>query len=374
MAESYLGENTGKLGFGMMRLPKKGLGFDHKQICEMVDRFMEAGFTYFDTAFVYTGSEEATRKALVERYPRERFTIATKLNAGITGINEKTAKQQFFTSLERTGAGYFDYYLLHAFMDNNYDKYERFKLWDFVREQKEKGLIKHYGFSFHSGPALLERALTEHPDAEFVQLQINYADWEDKGVASRAIYEIARRHNKPIIVMEPVKGGNLANPPKKVQELFKSYAPDASFASWAIRFVASLPGILTVLSGMSTIGQMEDNLSFMKDFKPLNEEEQKIIQEAQRIMGASKTVPCTSCHYCTEGCPQQIKIPDIFTAMNLQLGNGLKEEAVSAYAKVTQPGTKASDCIACGQCEQVCPQHIDIIDRLKEGAALLEAS
>ena len=374
MAESYLGENTGKLGFGMMRLPKKGLGFDHKQVCEMVDRFMEAGLTYFDTAYVYPGSEEETRKALVERYPRDSFTIATKLNAGIPGITEKMAKKQFTTSLERTGAGYIDYYLLHAFMDNNYDKYERFKLWDFVREQKEKGLIKHYGFSFHSGPELLERALTEHPDAEFVQLQINYADWEDMGVASRAIYEIARRHNKPIIVMEPVKGGNLANPPKKVQELFKSYAPDASFASWAIRFVASLPGILTVLSGMSTIGQMEDNLSFMKDFKPLNEEEQKIIQEAQRIMGASKTVPCTSCHYCTEGCPQQIQIPDIFTAMNLQLGNGLKEEAVSAYEKVTQPGTKASDCIACGQCEQVCPQHIDIIDRLKEGAALLEAS
>lgn len=374
MAESYLGENTGKLGFGMMRLPKKGLGFDHKQVCEMVDRFMEAGFTYFDTAFVYTGSEEATRKALVERYPRERFTIATKLNAGIAGINEKKAKQQFYTSLERTGAGYIDYYLLHAFMDNNYDKYERFKLWDFVREQKEKGLIKHYGFSFHSGPELLERALTEHPDAEFVQLQINYADWENAGVASRANYEIARKHGKPIIVMEPVKGGNLANPPKKVQELFKSYAPDASFASWAIRFVASLPGILTVLSGMSTIGQMEDNLSFMKDFKPLNAEEQKIIQEAQRIMGASKTVPCTSCHYCTEVCPQQIQIPDIFTAMNLQLGNGLKEEAVSAYANVTQPGAMASDCIACGQCEQVCPQHIDIIDRLKEGAALLEAS
>lgn len=354
-----------------MRLPRKGIGIDVEQVKKMVDLFMDAGFTYFDTAFVYPGSEEAIRKALVERYPRDSYTLATKLYAALVPT-AKAAKKEFETSLKRTGAGYFDFYLLHSLMANNYKKYERFGLWDFVKEQKEKGLIRHYGFSYHSGPELLDQLLTEHPDVDFVQLQINYADWENPSVTSRANYEVARKHGKPIVVMEPVKGGNLANPPKKVEKLLKDYHPDLSCASWAVRFVASLEGILTVLSGMSNVEQMQDNLSYMKDFKPLDEGEQKVIQEAQRLLGHSKTIPCTACHYCTKGCPKQIPIPEIFSAMNQQLGNGQLASAREAYQNVTSKGHRASDCIKCRQCEKACPQHLKITDLLEECADAME--
>ncbi len=358
-------ENTGKLGFGLMRLPKKRLGIDIKQTSEMVDKFLDAGFTYFDTAHVYIGSEDATKKALVDRHPRDSFTLATKLYAP-KALSEKSAKEQFYTSLKKTGAEYFDYYLLHSLMKNNYEKYERFHLWDFVNAKKQEGLIKHVGFSFHDGPELLERILKEHPEVEFVQLQINYADWEKPSVTSRANYEVARKYGKYITVMEPVKGGKLANPPKGVYEMFKNYNPNMSPASWAIRFVASLDGILTVLSGMSNNAQMEDNLSYMKNFTPLNDDEQKIIQEAQRIIGNSKTIPCTSCRYCTKGCPKKIPIPDIFTAMNKHLGNGQTKAAKEDYSKIVASGASAADCIACGQCEEACPQHIGIIEELKK--------
>ena len=371
MVNDY-GTEIKKLGFGMMRLPHKGLFTDVEQTKQMVDLFMEAGCTYYDTAFVYPGSEEATRKALVDRYPRESYTLATKLNVTVAPT-EKAAKAEFETSLKRTNAGYFDYYLLHSLMDNNYRKYEKFHLWEFAEEQKRKGLIRHYGFSFHSGPDLLDRILTDHPEAEFVQLQINYADWENPAVTSRANYEVARKHGKPIVVMEPVKGGNLANPPKEVREVLKAANPNASPASWAIRFVASLDGILTVLSGMSNLAQIRDNLSFMRDFRPLSEDERKVIHEAQRLMGNSKTIPCTTCRYCTKGCPKQIPIPDIFTAMNQRLGSGLLTESAETYRAVTNGVGRASDCIACRQCEKACPQHIPIVDRLKECAAALES-
>lgn len=367
-------EKTGKLGFGLMRLPHKGPLTDVEQVKQMVDLFMEAGFTYFDTAFVYAGSEAAIRKALVERYPRASYTLATKLNAFLMAPTEKAAKRQFDTSLERTGAGYFDYYLLHALMDNNYQKYDRFHLWDFVAEKKREGLIRCLGFSFHGGPDLLERLLTEHPDVDFVQLQLNYADWENPSVQSRANYEVARAHGKPIVVMEPVKGGNLANPPEEVRRLMDACRPRMSYASWAIRFVASLPGVLTVLSGMSNVAQMEDNLSYMRDFQPLDEEERRVIQEAQRILGNSSTIPCTACHYCAEGCPRHIPIPEIFSAMNLRLGNGQAEEARAAYDRaVSAPGAgRASDCVACGQCERACPQHLEVIDHLRRCTAFFE--
>ncbi len=368
----YFGKDVPKLGFGLMRLPKKGLGTDIEQVKKMVDLFMDAGFTYFDTAFVYTGSEAAIKKALVDRYPRESYTLCTKINAFMLAPTEKACKKQFYTSLERTGAGYFDYYLLHALMENNYTKYDKFHIWDFVKEQKEKGLIKHFGFSYHAGPQLLDRLLTEHPEVDFIQLQINYADWDNPSVSSRANYEVARKHGVSITVMEPVKGGTLANPPKVVQKMFKDYHPDMSCASWAIRFVASLDGIITVLSGMSSIEQMEDNLSYMKNFRPLNDEEQKIIQQAQRIMGHSSTIPCTSCHYCVEGCPKQIRIPDIFSAMNKQLGNGQKEEADMAYHEVATEGHMASDCIGCKQCERACPQHLPITADLKKATEMFE--
>lgn len=241
-----------------------------------------------------------------------------------------------------------------------------------VNEQKAKGLIRHIGFSFHAGPKLLDQLLTEHPEVDFVQLQINYADWENPGVTARANYEVARKHGKSIVVMEPVKGGKLADPPAKVKKLFEEYRPDRSCASWAIRFAASLDGIITVLSGMSNTAQMEDNLSYMKRFEPLNGEEQSIIREAQKILGKSSAIPCTACHYCTEGCPKKIPIPEIFSAMNKQLGNGQMAEAVSDYRKATGSGGRVSECINCGQCERVCPQRLKVTDYLKQCAEKLE--
>lgn len=375
--EKYFGENTPKLGFGLMRLPKTADGgIDIEKTKQMVDKFMSAGLSYFDTAYVYDDgkSEKAAKAALVDRYPRESFTLATKLCAWMGASDEKSAKQQFYTSLERTGAGYFDYYLLHALQEGNYKKYDEYGIWDFVKEQKAKGLIKHWGFSFHASPELLDKLLTMHPDTDFVQLQINYADWENPEVASRANYEVARKHGKSVVVMEPVKGGVLAKPPKAVQRIFKSVDENASFASWAIRFAASLDGIITVLSGMSNTEQMQDNISYMKDFKPLNAEEQEIIREAQRILGKSSTIPCTGCRYCVEGCPKQIPIPDIFAAMNKRLGNGQMTEAEADYAAAVQGRGRASDCIDCKQCERACPQHLPVTEHLKMCGSELESN
>ena len=369
--ERYFGESTPKLGFGLMRLPKDASGkIDLEQTKQMVDLFMDAGLTYFDTAYVYDGgdSERAAKAALVDRYPRESYTLATKVCAWSGAHDETSAKQQFYTSLERTGAGYFDYYLLHALQTANYKMYEDYHLWDFVKELKEKGLIKHWGFSFHATPQILDELLTKHPDAEFVQLQLNYADWENPDVTARENYEVARKHGKSIVVMEPVKGGALASPPDDVQKIFRQASPEASFASWAIRYAASLEGIITVLSGMSNLEQMKDNLSYMKDFRPLNEEEQTAIKKAQEAFHGIKSIPCTACHYCTSGCPQEIPIPEIFAARNKQLVWGQLEEGKNTYLKVTAQGSSASDCIACGQCESACPQQIPVIQRLKECA------
>ena len=375
MTERYLGEKTPKLGFGLMRLPQTDGVIDIEQTKKMVDLFMEAGQTYFDTAYVYGkdgASEKAAKEALVDRYPRESFTLATKLCAWLQCDSEETAKQQFHTSLERTGAGYFDYYLLHALQDDTYEKYDQYHIWDFVKEMKAKGLIRHWGFSFHAKPELLDRLLTEHPDTEFVQLQLNYADWENPDVCSRGCYEVARKHGKSIVVMEPVKGGTLANPPQQVADVLKAAEPDMSAASWAIRYVASLDGILTVLSGMSTVEQMEDNLSYMRDFKPLDAKEMAVIGKAQEELAKIEQIPCPACRYCTEGCPMNIPIPDIFAARNLQTLWGQEARARKEYANETKDKGKASDCIACGQCEMACPQQIKVIERLRECAANLE--
>ena len=371
----YFGKDTPKLGFGLMRLPKKDDVTDIEQVKAMVDLFMENGFTYFDTAYVYGTSEEDTRKALVERYPRESYTLASKMNGHATDCpDEASVKAQFETSLKRTGAGYFDYYLLHALMRDNYHEYDDYHIWDYVKSLKDAGKIRHMGFSFHGDPALLDELLSAHPEVDFVQLQINYADWDNPKVTSRANYEMARKHGKSIVVMEPVKGGNLANPPTEVTDLFHAYDPDASPASWAIRFVASLDGIITVLSGMSTIDQMKDNISYMKAFKPLNEREQEIIKAAQKIIGKSQTIACTACHYCTPGCPKGIHIPEIFAAANIQIGHGDATKSLEEYQKVVGLTNHASDCIQCKQCEGVCPQHLEITDLLKQCANLFGES
>ncbi|MBQ7991513.1 MAG: aldo/keto reductase [Solobacterium sp.] len=363
----YTGKEKLKLGFGLMRLPRLEDGtIDVPQVSDMVDAFIEAGGTYFDTAFAYQGSEEAIRKALVERYPRDSYTLASKLiiQPGST-MSVEEAKQETITSLERSGAGYFDYYLVHAIQRGNWQLYEDYGIWDYVKELKEKGLIKHYGFSFHADPQLLVQLLERHPDAEFVQLQINYADWENPGVASRENWEICKKYGKPVTVMEPVKGGILADPIDTVKEILKAANPDASYASWALRFVAGKDNILAVLSGMSSIEQMKDNLSFMKDFKPLDEEEQKVIAKAQEALDNDKSIPCTACHYCTKGCPMSIPIPEIFNVENRKKGSPefrVKRE----YTIVTANKGKASDCIQCGQCEAACPQHLPIISLLEQ--------
>ena len=368
--DNYTDKNKMKLGFGLMRLPKLEDGsIDVKQTADMVDLFLKAGGTYFDTAFAYPGSEEAIRQALVERYPRDSYTLATKLICSPDVNDEETAKKELMTSLERSGAGYFDYYLLHAIQRSNYKKYDDFHLWDYVKELKEKGIIKHYGFSFHADPELLEELLEKHPDVEFVQLQINYADWENPGVNSRKNLEICRKHGKLVTVMEPVKGGILADPIDSAKAIFDKEGTDASYASWALRFVAMQEGILTVLSGMSSLEQMKDNLSFMEDFKPLNDHELDVIRQVQEAYNNDKTIPCTGCRYCTKGCPMSIPIPDIFTVENRKKGSP-EFRTKREYAIVTQDKGKASDCIQCGQCEAACPQHLPIISLLEQCRSL----
>ena len=365
-----------KLGFGLMRLPKNADGsIDVDQTSKMVDMFLEAGCRYFDTAYVYDmgESEKAIKKALVDRYPRQDYFLATKLNAWMQCTDEESAKKQFYTSLERTGAGYFDFYLLHALQGENFTKYDEYHIWEFVKDLKEQGLVKHYGFSFHAGPDLLDKLLTEHPDVDFIQLQVNYADMDNPDVQSRANMEVARKHNKPFVVMEPVKGGSLANPVPEAMDVFRDFDPDASAASWAIRFAASQEGVLTVLSGMSNIEQMADNLSYMKDFEPLSPAEMYAVERVRKIIGASKAIPCTACRYCEEGCPMQIPIPEIFSAYNLYLRDGRPlDEVRTEYGLVTTGTGVASACISCGQCESACPQQIGIIGLIAECADKLE--
>ena len=361
-----MSDNRFMMGFGLMRLPKLAdETIDVEQVKLMVDKFLEAGGTYFDTAFAYPGSEEAIKKALVERYPRESYTLATKLIVNSDAIDEAAAKQEFYTSLERTGAGYFDYYLLHAFQRSNYKKYDEYGLWDFAREQKAKGLIKHLGFSFHADPDLLVEILDAHPDVEFVQLQINYADWENPGVNSKKNWEICTERGIPVTVMEPIKGGILADPIPAAKAIFDRENNGLSYSSWAMRFVASQKNILTVLSGMSSLAQMEDNLSYMKDFKPLTEHEYEVIKAVQKAYDEDTSIPCTACHYCTKGCPMGIPIPEIFTVANRKAGSP-HFRTVREYTIVTQDKGKASDCIQCGQCETACPQHLPIIKLLEE--------
>ncbi len=366
-----------KLGFGLMRLPQNSedaADIDLEQVKQMVDLFLEKGFTYFDTAWMYNGfaSENAVKEVLTSRHPRESFTLATKLHAGFIRSLEDRDKI-FNAQLEKTGAGYFDYYLLHGIEAGMLPTYEKLDCFSWLLDKKAEGLVKHAGFSFHDKPELLDQILTEHPEMEFVQLQINYLDWESEWIQSRACYEVCVKHGKPVIVMEPVKGGTLANLPEEARELFSSLDPSMSVPSWAIRFAASLPGVMLVLSGMSTIGQMKDNLSFMADFRPLTEEERKVCFKVADIINSQITIPCTACHYCTEGCPMNIAIPEYFSLYNEDMRENLEEKGwtinFTNYTLLSKKRGRAGDCIACGQCESVCPQHLKIVDLLKDVSA-----
>ena len=368
---AYLGEEIKKLGFGLMRLPKlEDDTIDIEQTKKMVDLFMDAGFTYFDTAWAYAGSEDAIRQALVERYPRDSFTLATKNAAWINCKTKEDATAQFETSLKQTGAGYFDFYLLHNLGEARTKYFDDFDLWNWVQEKKEQGLIKHVGFSFHSTPEELEEILNAHPEMEFVQLQINYADWENPAIQSRGCYEVARKHGKPVVIMEPVKGGMLATPPESVEKILKDAEPDASAASWAVRFAANLEGVITVLSGMSNIEQMQDNLSYMKDFNGLSEKEKETLDKAQEELKKIPLIPCTTCNYCAKVCPKEIGISGSFTAMNYLTLYGSKAQALHQEGwLVGGHGRKsATECVKCGKCEEVCPQHIKIREELEKVA------
>ena len=362
-----------KLGFGLMRLPEKDGQIDYGRVNKMVDAYLEAGLNYFDTAYVYHGgrSEVAVRECLVKRHPRESFTVATKLPAWSI-FSPEDRDRIFNEQLERTGAGYFDYYLLHSIEPNNYVTYEKYNCFEWGLEKKKQGLIKHLGFSFHGTPELLEEVLDKHPETEFVQIQLNYLDWNDPVIQSSALYDILTSRNIPIIIMEPVKGGTLAKLTPECASVFDAVSEGRSAASWALRFVASLPGVMTILSGMSTEEQVEDNLETFGGDYVLSEEEQAAVTKVRAIMKDIPLIGCTSCRYCTDGCPMSINIPDVFKAVNAKRLDPNAWRPKNFYIAATDGKGKASECIECGQCEGVCPQHLDIIDRLKEAVSLFE--
>lgn len=361
---------TKKLGFGLMRLPlldKDDAGsVDVEHLKEMVDVFLERGFTYFDTAWMYCKfqSEIAIREALVKRHPRDAYTLTTKLH--VNYVKEQEDKDRIFNEQkEKTGVEYFDYYLLHALSRGNYPKYEEMHCFEWLSEKKEKGEVKHIGFSYHDDAQFLDELLTAHPEVEFVQLQLNYLDWDSEDVQSRLCYETAVKHGKKVIVMEPVKGGRLADVNALVKERFTGYDETASMASWAVRFCASLEHVFMVLSGMSNLDQLLDNTSYMMHFTPLNDSEQALVKEAADIISSADYIQCTGCAYCVDGCPQNIVIPRYMSLYNADINETDKHEINRFYYEgLCSESGKASDCIGCGHCESVCPQKLPIIDSL----------
>lgn len=362
-----------KLGFGCMRLPLKvkkiNSSIDMTKTEEMVDYFINEGFTYFDTAYMYHDgrSERAVREALVHRHERQTFILADKMPVGML-VTKGDTSRIFRHQLKKCGAECFDYYLLHALNAKYLERAEKLGVFEYLAKKKSEGRIKKLGFSFHDSAEVLDRILTRHPEMEFVQLQINYLDWEDEKVQSRLCYEVARKHGKDIIVMEPVKGGKLADVPEKVKELFALEHPDWSPASWAVRFCASLQGVICVLSGMSDMAQLKDNTGYMKDFEPLTQKETDILKTAAAIIKNEETVPCTSCRYCTASCPMNIAIPEYFTAYNKKLAG---EDYKLYLEESAKDKGKASECIGCRKCEEACPQHIEVVRLLKKCGEML---
>ena len=365
-----------KLGFGLMRLPEADGKIDIGHLNRMVDAYMQAGMNYFDTAYVYHGgnSEKAIREALVKRYPRDRFMLATKLPAWcLKGPEDRD--RIFDEQRERCGVDYFDFYLLHSIEDGgNGETYERLDCFNWGLQKKAEGKIRHFGFSFHGSPAYLQKVLDAHPEIEFVQIQLNYADWRNPVVRSGELYEILHSRNIPMIIMEPVKGGTLASLTPELEAMYKAARPEASVASWALRFVGSLPGVMTILSGMSNEEQMKDNIGTFTNFEPLTTEERELVDKVRAIMLNVPQIGCTSCRYCTPGCPMHISIPDVFRAVNTMSLYGDVFRPKAFYGGIIGQGYgRASECIACGQCEGVCPQHLPIIDLLKDASAKLDA-
>lgn len=345
-------------GFGFMRLPEADEKIDMEATCRMVDAFMDAGFNYFDTAHPYHHgqSEVAIRECVAKRYDRSRFVLANKLS-GYCFETLEEIEPLFELQLELCGVTYFDFYLMHAMSAARHQKFKEMGVYDVVRRLKAEGKARHLGFSFHDAPEALEQILCDLPDMEFVQLQFNYVDYHDSRVRSRECYEICRRHGKPVFVMEPVKGGSLVNLPEAASKLMTEGSP----ASYAIRYAAGFEGIEVVLSGMSNEEQVADNISFMKNFKPLTEDEQRIIARVRTLYQAQHRIPCTACRYCVDGCPANISIPDVFACMNQKLsGEGEPEKAYGRLA------ANAHSCVECGQCEAVCPQNLHIRQLLKE--------
>ncbi len=358
-----------KLGFGMMRLPiadpKDQSAVQLDQVCRLADAFLDRGFTYFDTAYFYHGgqSEHIVRQAVVQRHSRDSFLLADKLP--ILHLKGKTVEDQariFDEQLKKCGVDYFDYYLLHCLDRNSYEVAQALDTFAFLMGKKAEGRLRHLGFSFHDRWELLDRILTEHPEVEFVQLQLNYLDWEDGTVQSRLCYETAVRHGKKVIVMEPVRGGRLAKLPEEAEALLRRAHPDWSIASWAIRFAASQEHVMMVLSGMSDMAQVLDNTAVMAAPVPLTGEETDLLARCAEIIARSPVIPCTACRYCVEACPQAIPIPDyfaLFNRMQTDLRKGLEPDR-AAWGKLGESGGRPKDCLACGRCADACPQHIQV--------------